>query len=881
MKKIRIIFLICMSLFLLLGCNNNEGSSDGTESPVVDFSASYIKITEGESVTFTDLSTNTPTSWSWTFEGGTPSSSNAENPSVIFSVAGTYKVALTATNSNGSNTETKGNYITVSGTSGSSTIYVDENSSSGSPDGTSWSTAYTSLADALGNATSDQEIWVAQGTYYPTDDTDRTTSFTLIPDVDVYGGFIGDETSRDARDWESNVTILTGDIGTAGVSTDNSYHVVTGSDDAILDGFTIQGGYANGNDSSQEVLVDTPDEFSNTEILRIVTGIKYRAGGGLYNVHAGTVTRNCIFKDNYAGKGGAVYNMVMEYWNPTGTSLIGDAPSFENCTFNNNYASGRGGAVNNDFSTSTTFTNCVFSNNICDSKGGAVYADMGCPIYFINVLFSGNKAERGGALVADGSSSHRGVYTTFVNNTAYDLGSALYQGTYNGTSNNTGTFSGNEVHLYNSVVIGNSSNSSSSSISNWHDDIVNFDNVSIVETTEGVVTISDYLDSSTYESLSADYGWQEGRNEDTDDWITLFDADSNRIYIAYSYDTTPSGSKTMIYVDADATTGNNDGTSWTDAYVSLSDALDAAATGAKIWVAEGTYTPTTGTDRTKTFIMKEGVSIYGGFDGTELIVTGRDYENNITTLSGDIGTIDDNTDNSYHVLFGATDAVLDGFTVQDGNADGDFYHSRGGGLLCYGEASPEINNCTFQNNTAIEGGAITTFNYSAPIIDNCIITNNTAMSGAGILFRTGPDTEATGPQVSNTEISSNTASDRGGAVYIDYGVWPTFDTCIITNNQSIGNGGGVYVDNNSSQYDTIETWFNSCNITNNSTEKRGGGFAIYEGILHLTDTTITGNEAKTGGGGIALDYKGEYDNTSSMITGNASTSGENNVDDDT
>jgi len=82
-------------------------------APVADFSASATSIIEGESITFTDLSTNNPDGWSWTFNGGTPSTSTAQNPSVTYNTAGTYTVSLTASNSGGSDTETKTDYITV------------------------------------------------------------------------------------------------------------------------------------------------------------------------------------------------------------------------------------------------------------------------------------------------------------------------------------------------------------------------------------------------------------------------------------------------------------------------------------------------------------------------------------------------------------------------------------------------------------------------------------------------------------------------------------------------------------------------------------------------------------------------------------------------
>ena len=82
-------------------------------APVADFSASPTSVLEGGAVSFTDLSTNEPTSWSWTFAGGTPSSSTAQNPSVTYNTAGTYDVTLVTSNSAGSDTETKTGYITV------------------------------------------------------------------------------------------------------------------------------------------------------------------------------------------------------------------------------------------------------------------------------------------------------------------------------------------------------------------------------------------------------------------------------------------------------------------------------------------------------------------------------------------------------------------------------------------------------------------------------------------------------------------------------------------------------------------------------------------------------------------------------------------------
>jgi PKD repeat protein len=83
------------------------------QPPVADFTASATTITEGESVTFTDLSSNGPNTLEWTFPGGTPGTSTAQSPTVTYNTQGTYDVTLFAANPYGSDTKTKPGYITV------------------------------------------------------------------------------------------------------------------------------------------------------------------------------------------------------------------------------------------------------------------------------------------------------------------------------------------------------------------------------------------------------------------------------------------------------------------------------------------------------------------------------------------------------------------------------------------------------------------------------------------------------------------------------------------------------------------------------------------------------------------------------------------------
>ena len=150
-----------------------------------------------------------------------------------------------------------------------------------------------------------------------------------------------------------------------------------------------------------------------------------------------------------------------------------------------------------------------------------------------------------------------------------------------------------------------------------------------------------------------------------------------------------------IFVDASAT-GNNDGSSWANALVSLQDALAAASSGDEIWIAAGLYHPDQGNgltpgDRSLSFDLKSGIQVHGGFAGTESSRTARDFETNVTVLSGDLASNDDGfvlrEDNSYHVVraIGSDDnTLLEGVTIVSGQADGEDADSLGGGIYISG-----------------------------------------------------------------------------------------------------------------------------------------------------------------------------------------------------
>ena len=132
-----------------------------------------------------------------------------------------------------------------------SVIYVDEQAS-GKNDGTSWEDAFNDLSIALALVDSFSEVWVAKGKYLA--GNVRSSSFVLPGGVSILGGFAGGEINSSERDFSTNETILSGDIGVTENNTDNSFHVVVPLNGSVLDGFIIEDGNATENYSDDRKL---------------------------------------------------------------------------------------------------------------------------------------------------------------------------------------------------------------------------------------------------------------------------------------------------------------------------------------------------------------------------------------------------------------------------------------------------------------------------------------------------------------------------------------------------------------------------------------------------------------------------------------------------
>jgi hypothetical protein len=342
----------------------------------------------------------------------------------------------------------------------------------------------------------------------------------------------------------------------------------------------------------------------------------------------------------------------------------------------------------------------------------------------------------------------------------------------------------------------------------------------------------------------------------------------------------PSAAK-VIYVDANAP-GFNNGSSWDHAYNYLQDALTDASADDKILVANGIYRPDEDTAhpygtgyRTATFLLKNGVAVYGGFKGyvytappppmrlsnTKLTTTGgfpeavlktrigsftedsyeephdpdpnvRDIELYETILSGDLNNDDTNVnsawdlwgnptryDNSIHVVTGSgTDdtVVLDGFTITAGYADGTGINSCGGGMF-NNNGNPTVTNCKFKLNSAITGGGGMHNWESSPTLIYCTFSENSAMRGGGM-----SNELSNIPILINCMFIKNYATGQysnGGGIYNGECSTPILVNCIFTENSADSIGGGVR-----NGFYTRATLIN-CTFTFNSAGTYGG--AIY------------------------------------------------------
>jgi len=281
--------------------------------------------------------------------------------------------------------------------------------------------------------------------------------------------------------------------------------------------------------------------------------------------------------------------------------------------------------------------------------------------------------------------------------------------------------------------------------------------------------------------------------------------------------------------------GVANGSSWTQT-MSLTSAL-ADPICSEIWVKQGIYYPTLDNDRNVSFVIDRAVRLLGGFMGTESSPGQRVPGEYPSILSGNIGDINDETDNSYHVVFvdgtvaGITSSTeINGFTISQGYGSTDSGQiSKGGGLYCDGEGagnecSPLLVNLTFIDNFSRSGGALYNSAY-----------------GGGISH----------PDIRNTSFILNSASLFGGAVYNDGfsgSTSPTYENVTFYGNQALV-GGAVFI---KSWTDNSSPYFNHATFYFNTATTNGGAIGGSAGendpsLLLVTNSIFWGNGAGNSG----------------------------------
>jgi len=246
----------------------------------------------------------------------------------------------------------------------------------------------------------------------------------------------------------------------------------------------------------------------------------------------------------------------------------------------------------------------------------------------------------------------------------------------------------------------------------------------------------------------------------------------------------------IIFVD-DSARGDNDGSSWKNAFRNLQDGIAAANAfphpkPIEIWIAEGTYLPTDTSDWTISFKPEGTVKVLGGFDATEDSRSQRDPIEYPTVLSGAIGTADAD-DNTFHVLDFSGDNVtdsliLDGLVILDGFAKGGDGPSIGGGVRVRNGAAPTITNCRFLSNYGHDGGGAIGIHGSSSrsSIANSFFAGNEANAAGGAILVTAG---ASGTTIINCTVANNLAVVGGGMALTSAGSSATVANSILYFNQ--------------------------------------------------------------------------------------------------
>ncbi len=682
-------------------------------------------------------------------------------------------------------------------------------SGSDANDGKSWSLAKQTVQGAINAAMPGQEIWVAAGDYLG--------RITMKDNVSLYGGFAGSELSRDERNPSQNRTTLTaqGDyaVRMPGIL----------SPETTIDGFRIWNSAKAGIYCSS-----SSGTISNNVIYENNAGGILCDGESVVVITGNTVTSNqgcgILTKDSSSATitdNEVTANYQPDGYLPGGIGAWGIAATVTGNTVTGNYAGGYGaGGISVGFYGGTVTDNTISGNTgvtggglslfgpdltvsrnviTCNTAvlGGGVYTENSCVTLASNVI-AGNA---GGGIYGYDS-----LAGSIVNNTICD--NIGYAGVY--LESSTSPMIANNIIAFNAIgVFYSPFGDASVEPELRHNDVYgNATNYS--QCAPGVGDLS--ADPAFVDRAGMDFHLTKlspciDAGDGAVAGIGEFDMDHGPRVVDEVDIGADEWPKSPIHVKP---TGNdaNDGLTWATAKATVQAAIDTAISGQEIWVAAGNYEGC--------LTMKNNVSLYGGFHGTETSRDQRDPSQNETILCA-LGA---HTVAMTNISSPAT--TIDGFTI---------WNASDYGVYCSSSKGTISNNLMYENNK----GAVFCGDYSEMVITGNTITSN---FGCGVTSR---DSTVT---VTNNEISGNCAWDyyqAGGVMIIGGEATVTGNT--ITANYSMNHGvGGI-------SFCPTTAGILSNNLISGNNGGSGGGVLVCGGPdVTVSRNIITGNTATMGGG---------------------------------